>query len=213
MVHAMPAARRPKPFVLSVLGLKHSGKTSLCSALIASLRARGYIVGALKSSREQYLGLDRRGSDSARLADSGVSHLVVRAGRETLTLQRHRRRKTLSELIASAPQELQFLVCEGGPAQEADAVVLCLASPGRLEETIRRRGAPRERIVALSGSMAAGGQSVGAPWPVLDALRPRQRERLTSLLLRMAGRPKPTGSPGGPLAADPHRRPGGGSSA
>lgn len=199
------------PYLISVLGLKKSGKTAVGEGLIASLRARGYTVAAMKSSHLRRLDLDREAADSSRLAAAGADYLLVHTAGEILTLERREHRAPFAELLAGVPSRIQFIVSEGGEADRADAVVLCLKKARDVSETVGTRRVPQARILALSGLI---GSSRSPPIgehkdiPVFDIRDANQRESLTDLILRRAGSPPPAGPPAGPLARDPGWLPG-----
>ena len=63
--------------LVCVTGLKNSGKTTVCTALIAELTSLGYAVAALKSSHVSRLSLDHHSGDSYALAESGAQFVLV----------------------------------------------------------------------------------------------------------------------------------------
>ncbi len=193
-------------FLVSVLGLKKSGKTTVCRAIIASLCARGYTVAAIKTSHLAELNLDREGTDSFALAEAGAGFLIAGTAGQMLVLERLEGKKPFSGLLALVPGRFQFVVAEGGDAGLSAAVVVCLDSPERWRETVGVRRVPPDKILALSGLLAAAGSGAEHEYlgfPVVDIRDPKQREALTELILKRAGAPAPRGRPSGPLRADP----------
>ena len=214
------AARRP--FVVGVLGLKNSGKTTVAEALISGLSARGFRVAAVKTSHLDRLNLDERKRDSRQLYDAGAVCVVAQGRKETLVVQRHDRPAPFSELLRLLAPEAEFVVVEGGVAALADVVLVCLRGMEELEETLRVRRVPPGKVQALTGLAAArpaadrpaadrpavGGAATAAPppgneepgavagLPLLDAAAPQGRETLTRLVLAAAGaEPPPPGVP------------------
>jgi len=175
-----PTAPRRLPLVISVLGLKDSGKTGVCEALIAELRARGLRVGAVKSSHLESLDRGRQGADSERFARAGADYGAACARDETLEWRP--RRLQPAELMARAPAEIDILLVEGGEF-DADAVVVCLREAAEYAETLRVRRVPEERVVALSGRVASVPAGRLPPIPVFDARRGQDVTRLADLLL------------------------------
>jgi molybdopterin-guanine dinucleotide biosynthesis protein MobB len=145
----------PGPTVVAVLGLKNTGKTTAAAALISGLSARGFRVAAVKSSHLPRLDLDPRGRDSRQLYEAGAECVVAQTREETLMVRRHDRPALLPDLLALMPPNLDFLIMEGGPAQQADVVFLCLRSLSELEETLEVREVPVDRVRALTGAVAA----------------------------------------------------------
>jgi len=204
------AARRP--FVVGVLGLKNSGKTTVAEALISGLSARGFRVAAVKTSHLDRLNLDERKRDSRQLYDAGAVCVVAQGRKETLVVRRHDRPAPFSELLRLLPPEAEFVVVEGGVAALADVVLVCLRGMEELEETLKVRRVPWRKVQALTGLAAArpAGGGAGAPasptggkepgtaagLPLLDAAAQHGRETLTRLVLAAAGaEPPPPGVP------------------
>ena len=77
------------PLLVTVSGLKKSGKTTAAEALVAGLLARGFSTGAVKSIRHAPLPLDRPGTDTWRLARAGAALVIGQSPHETLCLERH----------------------------------------------------------------------------------------------------------------------------
>ena len=206
------------PTLICVTGLKNSGKTTVCTALISELGARGCRVAALKSSHVASLVLDHRGGDSYALAESGACFVLVQGAEQSLTFERVAR--SFVQMLDRVPECVDFIVSEGCDA-EADArggvgggtldgaaVIICLADAGAWEETLRVRRIPRDRILAVSGSFAparlraanraaggtdsaAGGTDSAASFegfPLLDITRERDRKALVERILQAAGR-------------------------
>jgi molybdopterin-guanine dinucleotide biosynthesis protein MobB len=207
-----PGARaRPAPLFVTVSGLKDTGKTTVAEALIAGFLARGFRTGGVKSMlHPPGRLLDRRGTDTWRLARAGAAFVIGQTRRETMYLERHTAPRRLRELAFLFPAGTQLVVSEGleDPAAGAWHVV-CLDRPDRLEETIAARRLPAGRIAALSGRFAhrAPGGPVGG-LPAYNVLDPAQREDLLDLLLARLGRPVPGDPPRGPLVDDPGWQPG-----
>ncbi len=64
-----------RPPALAVVGWSSSGKTTLLTRLVPELRQRGLRVGVVKHSSDAH-PLHRRGSDTARYAESGASFVA-----------------------------------------------------------------------------------------------------------------------------------------
>ncbi len=174
---------KPIPYLVCVAGLKNSGKTTVCTAIITDLTARGYSVAALKSSHVARLTLDHRATDSYALAESGASFVLVQSREQSLILERSKR--SFEEMIRRVPDTVQFIISEGGVADAADAVVVCLADTSKWAETVQVRRIPRAKILGLAGPF---GQSFNG-FPVFDAGDAGGRESLVERILKGAGYP------------------------
>jgi molybdopterin-guanine dinucleotide biosynthesis protein MobB len=175
------------PYLVCVTGLKNSGKTTVCTALIAVLTSRGYSVAALKSSHVARLTLDHRCADSHALAESGARFVLVQGSQESLILERGGR--SFRQMLERVPEEVDFIVSEGGEPRAAGAVVVCLTDPSDWAETLRVRRVPRDKILAVAGSFvrAAGGVKSFEGIPIFDATRDEDRQTLVEQILRTAG--------------------------
>ena len=174
---------KPIPYLVCVAGLKNSGKTTVCTAIITDLTARGYSVAALKSSHVARLTLDPRATDSYALAESGASFVLVQSREQSLILERSKR--SFEEMIRRVPDTVQFIISEGGEAQVADAVVVCLTDTSKWAETLQVRRIPWAKILGLAGPF---GQNFNG-FPLFDVGDAGGRESLVERILKGAGYP------------------------
>jgi molybdopterin-guanine dinucleotide biosynthesis protein MobB len=177
---------RNRPYLVCVTGLKNSGKTTVCTALISALTGRGYTVGALKSSHVIRLALDHHSGDSYALAESGAHFVLVQGPEQSLIFERGGR--SFGEMLERVPEDVDFIVSEGGEAPAAATVIVCLGDRGDWEETLRVRRVPRDRILGVSGSFlrAAEGVKEVEGTPVFDATRAEDQTILTERILQVA---------------------------
>ena len=178
----MKQLKRP-PHLVCVTGLKNSGKTPVCTALITDLTARGYTVAALKSSHVARLTLDPRSGDSYALAESGAHFVLVQGSAESLILERGGR--SFRQMLQRVPKDVDFIVSEGGEAQAACSVIVCLGDPSDWEETLQVRGVPRDKILAVAGSFvrSAGAGKNFDGIPIYDVTRPAKSQNLVERIL------------------------------
>ena len=175
------------PYLICVTGLKNSGKTTVCTALIGELTARGFTVGAIKSSHVPHLALDHRSGDSYALAESGARFVLVQGPRESLILER--RGRSFRQMIERVPDGVEFIVSEGGQPRAAGSVILCLGNASDWNETLRVRGIPGDKILAVSGSFIRdGGEESFEGFPVYDATREEDRRTLVERILEAGER-------------------------
>ncbi len=195
-----------RPFVLSVLGLKDSGKTTLACGLIAGLTARGVVVAGLKKTHVPTLTLDAHGTDSAALWQAGARFVAVRSRLQTMTLERHPAGDQASELLDLVPPSVSLVVAEGflPPGPESPRAIVCLRRFQELGETLAVRGIRPGEVLALGGLAAAGlgaggaaaatqdspattAGAAAAAYPVFDIRDPVSAEALCRLVLATAG--------------------------
>jgi molybdopterin-guanine dinucleotide biosynthesis protein MobB len=180
--------RKRGPRLICVTGLKNSGKTTVCTALIAELTSRGRTVAALKSSHVSRLTLDSSSGDSFALAQSGACFVLVQGPEESLIHERGGR--SFADMVARVPGDAQYIISEGGDPRAAEGVILCLGDPSDWAETLRIRDIPPSRILAVSGSFVgswdASANRTFEGFPVVDAAREEDRRTLTERILSSA---------------------------
>jgi molybdopterin-guanine dinucleotide biosynthesis protein B len=182
-------------FVLSVLGLKDSGKTTLACGLIAGLGALGVAVAGLKKTHVPTLTLDAHGTDSSALWEAGARFVAVRSRFQTMTLERHPGEDPSGELLDLVPPSVSLVVAEGflpaGP--QTPRAIVCLRRFEELEETLAARGIRPGEVLAIGGVAAGGGAAIGlqasfpTAYPVFDIRDSASAEALCRLVLATAG--------------------------
>ena len=177
---------KDRPCLVCVTGLKNSGKTTVCTALIAELTDRGYSVAALKSSHVARLTLDHHSADSYALAESGACFVLVQGSEQSLIFERGDR--SFDQMLDRVPENVDFIVSEGGDAGTSDAVIICLGNLGDWEETLRVRRIPGCKILGVAGSFVrdAGGVKNVEGRPVFDATRIEDKKALADRVLEEA---------------------------
>jgi molybdopterin-guanine dinucleotide biosynthesis protein MobB len=175
------------PRILTVAGLKKSGKTTVAAALIRELRARGFRVGSVKTFRHHPLALDREGADTRRHAEAGAEFTVAILDGELAYFEPRASRSGLRDAARHFPPGVDFVVWEGTADPEAGGgQVVCVSRMSDLEQTLEKRQVDRRSIIALSG-VAAGAPEAAAPpegLRLLDATRPEGLAALVDLVLR-----------------------------
>jgi molybdopterin-guanine dinucleotide biosynthesis protein MobB len=185
----------PLPCIVSVAGLKKSGKTTVVTGLLAELRSRGYRVSSIKKMEHAALFLDQEGTDTRLHADAGAEVIVALLPGETVRFERSGSQAPLRDIVRLFPPDTAFLVCEGMVDYDASPlIVLCLRSMDDLDETLAVRGIRMGSVLAISGVIAAGAVNNGvrAPRdiPVLDASDSAQRRALTDLIIETSRQKK-----------------------
>ena len=189
-----------RPFVLSVLGLKDSGKTTLACGLISGLGALGLSVAALKNTHVTTLTLDAHGTDSAALWEAGARFVAVRSRSQTMTMERHPAGDPSSELLELVPSSVDLVVAEGllPPGPQTPRAIVCLRRFEELEETLAVRNISPGNVLAIGGRAALGGMAASLPagaaeagsrpaWPVFDIRDAAAALELCRLVLATAG--------------------------
>ena len=131
----------PKPpRVLSIAGLKKSGKTTVATALIRELLARGLRVGSAKTFRHHPLSLDQSGVDTRRHAEAGAEFTVAILDDELVYFEPRASRPGLRDAARLFPPGVDYVVWEGTADPEAGGgQVVCLRRLSDFTETVAER--------------------------------------------------------------------------
>jgi molybdopterin-guanine dinucleotide biosynthesis protein MobB len=177
------------PCIISVTGLKKSGKTAVVEAILSELKSRGKRASSLKKMEHGALDLDPQGTDTRRHADAGAEVVLALLGSETVRFERTSAPASIRSIAAQLPPGTDFLVCEGiaDPAAP-QLIIVCLRTRTDWEETLRVRGISGNQVLAVSG-VAASGAKPGESFlpegaPLFDVIDDRQRSALADLVLK-----------------------------
>lgn len=179
------------PLVVTIAGLKRSGKTTVASALIAGLRSRGLRVGSVKTIHGHPLSLDLDATDTRRHAEAGAEFTIALLEGETAYFEPRASRASLGEAARLFRPGVQLVVWEGvSDAGSASPHVVCLRSMDELERTLAERRIDPASVIAISG-IAAGRDLDPAPVapgvPVCDVTDPVGLAALVDLIARRLG--------------------------
>ncbi len=100
--------------VISIVGKKNSGKTTLLIELIKELKERGYSVGIIKHIHHdiEISDVDKEGTDSFKHFKTGADVVVVAGNRLLALFQNLTEKKTIAEITHLLP-EINILLTEG----------------------------------------------------------------------------------------------------
>lgn len=172
--------------VVSVIGLKKTGKSTVVENLVAALVARGHNVGTIKSMAMMDTTLDIEGKDTWRHQEAGASFVIAQTGVETVFFQRHKEKgkKPLKELLRLVPEGTDFLVCEGlGERFPSVVEIVCMKKEEAWEETQEER--KPSNIIALSGILGNEKEEF-QDYPFFNVLDGEDLDTLVELVLRKA---------------------------
>ena len=156
------------PAIISVVGRKKSGKTTLIEGLVRELRRRGYRVATIKHHRGEFQ-LDLEGKDSWRHARAGAELVGLASPGQFALIHRWPQEAGLAELAARHFGEVDLLLAEGykGAAQPKVEVL----AEGEVELSSRR-----EHLLAVVGG--------GEVEPGLPRFAPQDYAGLADLIER-----------------------------
>ena len=176
--------------IVTVLGLKKSGKTTSCEALIREFKSRGLKVGAVKSMRHaRMMTVDTEGKDTWRHRQAGADFVVSLSDRELAYIEASERRTTLRDASRHFPCDTDVLICEGVEDLGSEAIkIVALKSAALLHETLKIRGLGRgKNVLALTGIFSNGAKS-HSNYPVFNCTIKREAKALADLIVRTGER-------------------------
>ena len=121
---------REGPPRVHVVGTHKSGKTTLAAALITALASRGFSVGSVKHTRDEY-ETDAPGKDSQQHFAAGANPAVLLTGRRSGVHVRHGQEPSLAGVIAREMPHVDVVVVEGFRDEPGPKVEVCRAANGR----------------------------------------------------------------------------------
>lgn len=146
--------------IITIVGIRGAGKTTVLECLVKELRRRGYTVGTAKSVFCPAFHMDKPGSNTDRHARAGSQLIAARGERETALI--YPRKLKPSEWLRHY-LDCGWVLCEGDYELPVPRIV---AAHG--EEDARER--VNDRTVAVSGLIANERSSFGS----LPALHPER---------------------------------------
>ncbi len=121
---------REGPPRVHVVGAHKSGKTTLAAGLIRALVSRGFSVGSVKHTRDEY-ETDAPGKDSQQHFSAGANPAVLLTGRRSGVHALHEEAPPLAAVIAREMPHVDLVVVEGFRDDPGPKVEVCRAATGR----------------------------------------------------------------------------------
>lgn len=141
--------------IVSMIGLKKSGKTTCVEALVREFKSRGLKVGTVKSMVHSTFTIDTEGKDTWRHQEAGADFVISLSKDELAFIEKRPAKSRLDEFIRLIPGDTDILVCEGLEDTDPRIIrILVAKSSDFLAETFAVRGA-QENVIALTGIIAA----------------------------------------------------------
>lgn len=98
--------------LLGFIGNSNSGKTTLLTALIATLTATGLKIGAVKHHHRSFT-IDHEGKDSQRFTVAGARKTIITGPEQTALIEQTHKQLSLDELTTTYLQDLDLILVEG----------------------------------------------------------------------------------------------------
>lgn len=148
---------------ISVCGYHHTGKTTVCEALIKGLKERGYSVASIKDIHFEEFTMEKAGSNSDRHYQAGAEPVFARGLHETNLLWR--RQLNFYEMLPHLSAD--WLIVEG-MRHLAMPRIVCGTDEAQLSEL------DNSTVMAISGKYADN-HSEYKNYPVISALTDPQK--------------------------------------
>lgn len=166
---------------ISVCGYHHTGKTTVCEAVIKGLKARGFTVCSIKNIHNEQFTMEKPGSNSDRHYQAGAEPVFARGLSETDLLWR----RQLKFLEMLPHLQADWLVVEG-MKELAMPRIVCGDSNEGIGDFID------ETVFAVSGKYADS-NSHYSDLPVISAVN--EPEKLLDLVIEKAFKLLPQAEP------------------
>ncbi len=168
--------------IVSVVGTKKSGKTTVIERLLPVLKGRGLRVGTLKLIHHESFTIHAEGRDTARHWGAGAEFSLALAPGETALVRRTGgAHETLEEVEGLVPEGTDVLLCEGLVVGGDDVRTVVCATAVEEARTLMGELEPITTVVAVSGVVATGVRDIEGR-EALDATADEALERLAELV-------------------------------
>jgi len=171
--------------IVSLVGLKKCGKTTVAEALIREFKRRGFKVGGVKVMHHAAMSIDCEGKDTWRQKEAGADFVLSLSKSEMGYIERFDKPVALADAIRLIPEDTDILICEGLTETDPHVLRVVLAeAPDLLPETFEVRG-HSENVIALSGIMANTTKE-HPDYPVYNCTKEDETAKLADLILAKA---------------------------
>lgn len=97
---------------VSFVSKSGTGKTTLLEKVIARLKERGYLIGAIKHDAHRF-DIDHPGKDSHRLAAAGADTMLIASPEKLALVKKHAAAPDIKELLATYFTDVDVVLTEG----------------------------------------------------------------------------------------------------
>lgn len=157
--------------IVTVVGSKKGGKTTVVCRLVEQLKASGYKVATVKFF-ERAASIDVADRETELHRRAGADLTIASGVSETAILKRVEKRGDLAQLVTYVPADVDFLVCEGVNDQDVHRVV-AVREASDIEEYVN------ERTIVITGVVAS--RALTHRLPIVDVTR--SPEKLAQLVI------------------------------
>lgn len=151
--------------VITVVGSKKGGKTTVVCKLVEQLKASGYKIATIKFM-ERSPGIDINDKETDQHRRAGAEIAIASGLFETAVLKRVEQRENLRQLLDYIPENVDYVICEGIDDQDIPRIAVA-REPSEIEAYVNKI------TIAISGIVA--GKSFTHKLPVVDVTKDAQK--------------------------------------
>jgi molybdopterin-guanine dinucleotide biosynthesis protein B len=168
--------------IVSLIGLKKSGKTTCVEALVKEFKTRRMKVGTVKSMVHSKFTIDKEGKDTCRHQQAGADFVISLSKNELAYIENRPRKGRLAEFMRLIPEDTSILICEGLEDTDPHIIrILVAKSTEFMAETFEVRGS-QENVIAVTGIIANDIKD-GIEYPVFNCTKAEDVRTLANLIL------------------------------
>jgi molybdopterin-guanine dinucleotide biosynthesis protein B len=155
--------------IVTIVGSKKGGKTTVVCRLVEQLKASGYKVATMKFF-ERVSSIDVSDKETDLYRRVGSDFTIASGVSETAILKRVNKREDLTQLLSYVPADVDFVICEGFVDESCHRIVAA-REPSDIE------GFVNKNTFAISGVVA--GKHSTHRLPMIDVtLEPKKLAEL-----------------------------------
>ena len=110
--------------IISVIGRKKAGKTTVLERLIAALKARGYRIATIKHHIHYGFSIDSPGKDTWRHAAAGADVVVISSPDRLVVMRKSLKEMFLREIVERYMKDMDMVLTEGYARAETPKILV-----------------------------------------------------------------------------------------
>jgi molybdopterin-guanine dinucleotide biosynthesis protein B len=159
--------------IVTVVGSKKGGKTTVVCRLVEQLKASGHKVVTVKFF-ERVASIDVSDKETELYRRAGSDLTIASGVSETAILKKVDKREDLAQLLTYVSADADFVICEG-IVDESRHRIVAVREPSDIEEFVN------ENTFAISGVVA--GKHFTHRFPIVDVIA--EPEKLAALVISL----------------------------
>ena len=159
--------------IVTVVGSKKGGKTTVVCRLVEQLKASGHKVATVKFF-ERAASIDVSDKETELYRRAGSDLTIASGVSETAILKKVDKREDLAQLLTYVQGDTDFVICEG-IIDESSHRIVAVREPSDIEEFVNKK------TIAISGVVAA--KHFTHRLPIVDVIA--EPEKLAALVMSL----------------------------